>query len=340
MNKNQNETKKVTMNTIAEEMGVSRNTVFKALKGRAGISKELRNKIIQKADELHYVVRNDIKKKNIVVLVKRELFLDQTYFAKIFVGIEENIENDYKILFSILNDTENFELCHYIDIEETAGIIIAGKSDTTVLQKITEQRIPFVVVDHDDENCPADVVIMMNHRGVQESIKMLKRNGHREIGFIGNVDMYCSFRERFEAYLSEMKRHHLELKPQNVYTAGEVPFWDLKNLKRVFDNVTHFPTAFICVNDRTAIAVIKYFSERGISVPEKLSIVGFDNTDESIMCVPSLTTVDVPKYYMGQKALELLLWRMRHLNDPVLRAEVGVHLEKRESVRCLNESEK
>lgn len=333
MNGNKNVTQKVTMSTIAEEMGVSRNTVFKALKGRPGISQALREQILEKANELHYMVRNAVKEKNIVILVRRELFLDQTYFAKIFVGIEENLENDCKMVFTIIdNDATNFDLSKYINIEETSGIIIAGRVDTIVVQKIAEQKIPFVTIDHCDESYPSDCVIMMNQKGIRDTISMLVKNGHQEIGFIGNLDMYCSFRERFDTYLIEMKRQGLPINPKNIYTAGDIPFWDLRHLKRVFDPITHFPTAFICVNDRTAITVIKYFTERGIAVPHQLSIVGFDNTDESKMCVPSLTTIDVPKSYMGKKALELLLWRMQNLQDPILRVEVGVQLKERKSV--------
>lgn len=332
-------TKKVTMQEIAAMLGVSRNTVFKALNSKDGVSESLRKKILEKAGEMGYKASSAQKQKNIVILVRKELFADQTYFAKIFLGIEENLPKGYRMSFTIVdqNGQEPFELSRYITTKDTEGVIIAGKMDSRIIKAIHQEKIPLVIIDHCDEDIVTDSVVMMNRKGVHDVVALLKQNGHKEIGFIGNVQMYLSFQERFDAFLREMERQQLQLDPRNIYVSGDMPFWDLKHLRLTLDPVVHFPQAFVCVNDRTAIALLKYLNERGIPAPEKVSVVGFDNTDESKMCIPSLTTVNVPKEYMGKKALETLLWRLQNPNDPCLRIDVAVDLKIRKSVTIQKE---
>lgn len=330
--------KKVTMDMIALAAGTSRNTVFKVLRNKPGVADDMRTNVLGKAKELGYIQLYNVRKqRRFTILVKRELFLDQSYFSKIFLGIESMArKNDCQASFTIIDPQIEFKLPFYINASEIDGIIVAGKMDPYVIKQIANTKIPVVFIDHYDRSIAADTVIMSNESGMREIVTYLVQNGHQKIGFIGNVEMYTSFNKRFEIFLSEMRQHDLDVNGAYVFTQGAIPFWDIKYLKIIFDGINNLPTALVCANDRTAIAIAKYFSESGVSIPIQLSITGFDNVEESVLCVPSLTTANVHKEELGGQAVEMLLWRLNNPNRPFRHLEIEVELKVRKSVKNIN----
>lgn len=331
---------KVTLEDIANSLNVSKNTVSKALRGVPGVSDELRKKICNLAVEIGYKKnqQNGNTSINSITVLCRDTFLAEvTFWSQVLYGIS-SYASDNNIKLSIVNIDENKEdkpetfssiMSHVSD-----GFIIAGTLSDSLLRKIKCSNIPFVIVDHFSEEIECDYVNTSNKIGIYKNIKHLYENGHTKIGFISNSISAYSFMERFEAYKTYMTQFNLPINENYIWMEAEYIKTDyLKNkIMSTMKNVD-FPTAWVCVNDNTALTFIKALSEENIRVPEDVSVVGFDNISEFLYA--ELTTIDVPKQSIGQKAVEQLTYRIEHPNSPFEDIMLSVNLIKRNSVKNL-----
>lgn len=97
------------------------------------------------------------------------------------------------------------------------------------------------------------------------------------------------------------------------------------------------PTAFVCANDSLALCVVTALMKHGIRVPEDISVTGFDNIDDAALSTPTLSTVNVNKEALGQRAVETLLWRINHPESPKERILLSGDLVFRQSTGLANE---
>lgn len=335
---------KVTLESISSILNVSQNTVSKALRGAPGVSDELRAKIFNLATEMGYKKVQqaaEISVKNITLLCRSSFLSDVTFWSQVFSGISKYCsKNNIKLSVVSIDGSkeEKAETILSIMPYTADGFIIAGTISDTLLKKIKSSKIPFVVVDHFSEEVDCDYINISNKLGIYKLMKHIYNNGHRNIGFISNSISAYSFTERFDAYLKYMKDFKLPVKDEYLWLEAEYIQTDyLKNKLSSSIKNKDFPTAWICVNDNTALTFIKALTEMSLSVPEDVSIVGFDNISELIYT--NLTTIDVPKQSIGEKAVEQLISRVENPNKPLEDVMLSVELIERASVKKLSLTE-
>jgi len=174
-----------------------------------------------------------------------------------------------------------------------------------------------------------------NFTSVRQAVEYFASLGHRKIGFVGGDMDVANIRDRYSAYLQTMKTLELEidrdwiiddLSENTVAGATEGAFRLLgrKNL----------PTAVIACNDPVSIALYQVAHERGLRIPEDLSIISFDNDPETQFLTPPLTTFKQPFAEIGRASIDLL---MRLIDRPPVsgdwqKVDVGMSLVIRESV--------
>lgn len=334
---------KVTLENISETLGVSKNTVSKALRGAPGVSDDLRQKIVQLATEIGYKkivqpVGNSLK--DITVIGRKCFLAEATFWPKVLYGIT-HYASDKEIKISIANidetKEENPATLSSIISHDSDGYIIIGTIGDYLLGKIAATRVPTVVVDHFSKAVDCDYINSSNRIGIYKAVKHLYAANHRKIGFIGNSYFASSFQERYAAYLESMDEFSLSVQSDFVWLDAEyldTQYYINKiNLYREYDN---FPTAWVCINDKTALSFMNALMELGIKVPDDLSLVGFDNiTDFSY---PGLTTVEVPKQSLGEKAVEQILYRSQNPEAPYVNIILNTQLIQRGSVKSLSGS--
>ncbi|MDC7236796.1 MAG: LacI family DNA-binding transcriptional regulator [Sphaerochaetaceae bacterium] len=327
--------KKITMQDIADQLNLSRNTISRALLDKDGISDEVKQKVIKTANSLGYekkVVNLKKKQKRICVITCRDFFLDQTYFAEIFLGIEEISKiHDIFVNFLVLDDDSN-KINHQ---ENVLGFIIAGKVKSNIVKMLSSLTVPKVYIDFEPDGSCDDVVIMDNEKGLNLIFKELIKKGHKEIGFIGNRFMYTSFQKRYQYFLSELRENNLKKVDEYILTDSEQPYWQFGVIKNELKKMTKFPTAFICINDRTAFALMQEIDALGLRIPEDISVIGFDNVKDKEIFSPSLTTVNVYKGELGRVACSLLLQKIKNKNSISKKILVDVSLIEKNSVKML-----
>ncbi|MBZ9685700.1 LacI family DNA-binding transcriptional regulator [Clostridium estertheticum] len=332
---------KITLENISQTLGISKNTVSKALRGAPGVSDELRHRIIHLASEIGYtkIVQSPGSSLNNITVIGRKCFLAEvTFWPKVLYGITHYAsERDIKISITNIDETkeDNPSTLSSIISHSSDGYIIIGTISDLLLKKIVATKVPTVVVDHLSNEVDCDYINSSNKNGIYKAVKHLYQTNHRNIGFIGNSYYASSFEERYRAYLEYMKGFSLPVLSEFVWLDAE--YFDTQYYKNKIDLYkTHksFPTAWVCVNDKTALTFMNALMALGIKVPDDMSIVGFD--DIPGFSYPGLTTIEVPKQSLGEKAVEQILYRAQNPEAPYVNIVLITQLIHRGTVKSLS----
>ncbi|SNX53909.1 LacI family DNA-binding transcriptional regulator [Thermoanaerobacterium sp. RBIITD] len=333
---------KVTLQDIADVIGVSKNTVSKALRGSDGVSAEVKNKILDTAIRMGYKKIKDLPNKiiNVTVLCREDFLVESTFWSNVLFGIENSTRNNNLKLSITAIDVEgeeNLNIPQTITKETTNGIIIVGTLNDKFIKKVEATKIPFVIVDHYSEEIECDYINSANENGIYKALKYFYENGHKKIGFIGNNEWAYSFKQRYYSYVRYMKEFNLSIDSEYVWLdinlKGTDFFKDVEYFKRKISLTDDFPTAWICANDKIALVFIRSLVEMDINVPDRVSVIGFDNIEIGALSYPALTTVNIPKQALGEKAVQQLIYRMNDPERPYEDIRLSTNLVIRDSVK-------
>lgn len=325
---------KVNISDIASALNISTMSVSRALSGKAGISEELRNKIIEKAKEMGYTKHKLNSARNILVLHQKPFIQDNSNFSAMVQGIEKAIQDtkvEYSIEFIDKSNQDNM----YLPIKLSKGNLFDGVlfigSFNDDYAKYLKNKIPNQVFyagysPSYDYDC---VWFNFNNGGYKQCEYLIKK-GHKKIGFLGNIDMFRN-KERLIGITSALEDYKIPIH-EEFFLNSDIDFE--KNIMELIRKNEH-PTAFICQLDSTAIKLINFFKEIGISVPKDISVIGSGNTEMSTLCSPTLTTLDLNIQYSCEAAVSLLLRRIENPEKPNENITINSTLIERFSVKDL-----
>lgn len=334
--------KAVTMSDIAKAMNVSTVTVSKALGDRDGVSAKLRERIKQKATEMGYRVHagthgaKDGLTYNIGIIVAKHFISDASSFYWIVYRyiVELLQKQNYYGMLEVVNDHNGMEeipnsvLDHKVD-----GLIVLGQLSDEYISKLISHQLPTVFLDFYGSREDADAVLSDNFYGAYMLTSHLIENGHRRIGFLGSIGSTSSIQDRYLGYYKALLENRIPLRQDWV-------IGDRSNESDIFPEFTlpqDMPTAFVCNCDETAYKLVNQLKNAGYSVPEDISVVGYDNHIYSTICNPRLTTIDVNSRVMSTEAVDIILHKIRDVNYRRGRTLVTGKLVRRESVKKLTE---
>jgi LacI family transcriptional regulator len=324
--------KKITMQEIADKVGVSKFAVSKALSGKPGISAATREKIFLIASQYGYFnhkakakLQNKItahsEEKMVGILIPdiRSQNKESAYWGRILDGISKSLDNIGVGTVIITDDSpQNFN--RVIKPEGLLGVICVGLISTPLLLELRNLSIPFVLVDHEDQMLTSDSIFMNSFDSIRKLTNHLLGLGHTNIQFIGDIRYSRSFFDRWCGYKSVMDENHLPHAVNKILIQIS-PSTDEINYNFLMSELVNmsteaFPTAFVCANDQIAFNVLRALSELKIRVPEDCSLTGFDNNDDILKHFPEITTVNAEKEALGTKAVNLLFSRLENSQIP------------------------
>lgn len=289
---------KVSMDTIAKELGVSKVTVSKALNDKEGVSATLKESIKTKANELGYQMNmfaralKTNETRNIGVLIpERFIQSSDTYYFKLYGQMVKAFTDvNYTILMEILEqaDETSLHLPKMYQQRKIDALIIMGQCLKEYLSLFVDFDIPVIFFDFYDSEIKVDSIVVDNFFAGEEITKLLIQNGHKKIGFIGNIYATSSIRDRFLGYFSALIENNIQLNKNYIISDRD----DKGKLYKEFTMPEKLPTAFVCNNDQVAYYLIQKLQSIGLNVPEDISIVTFDNTIYSQFSNVLLTSVD------------------------------------------------
>ena len=320
----------VRMSDIAKELGVSVVTVSNALNDRGGVSEEMRRKIRTRASELGYrpsaprVPRKNqpavaVESGSIGILTSERFVGPRgTFYWFLTAGVSKELThcNLYSVYESVsAADEANGVLPRIVAERQIRGMIIVGQLASSYLETLASVHIPMLFLDFYDKHSGIDAVVSDNFYDSYLITDQLVMRGHKKIGFIGTVNATSSIQDRYLGYVKCLMENGLPCPPE--WTIDD-RFADGR-LVPEFKFPEEMPTAFVCNCDEAAFRVITALKERGLRVPEDISVTGYDNYTVSDMCDPAISTVEVDLTEMAHTAVQLLLSRMENPKKPAAR---------------------
>lgn len=316
--------KTVRLSDIGKKLGVSTVTVSKALSGQKGVSEELRERIVQLAEEMGYVrkapAENTGGRKSYtigVIVAERYLKENQSFYWTLYQEISKRAiaRNGFPLLEVVSYEAEKaVELPKVVTEKKVDGLIIMGQFKTDYAAYLAENiKLPLLNLDTVGvgENC--DSVVSNNMMGGYHMTNYLFELGHKKIGFVGTRLATSSIDDRFLGYLKSLLEHGVEWKEKWVIDDRDREFGDVDS-ERFFALPEEMPTAFFCNCDLSASLLIRKLRQAGYSVPEDISVVGFDNYVTDQFAGVGITTYEINTKEMAKRAVHIMLHKLDNLN--------------------------
>ncbi len=306
--------KKITMLDIAQKAGVSKTTVSMVLNNRdENISEETKNKILTISKEMNYIPNSlarslSTKKTNTIGIVLPDI--TNPFFASIARAIEDGASSlGYNVIFCNTDNEINKEE-KYIKVlisKLVDGVIfIAGGESTGSVKMLTNNNVPFVLVDrYIDSYKDAYGVYCLNKNGVIQGIDYLYNKGNRNIAFVKGSQNVEVSNQRLEGYRQAMSKYGI-LDEKLIFEGHFTIEGGIKATDTILTCKNKIDAIFYS-NDMMALGGIKVLLRKGYKIPEDISIIGFDNIDISSVFEPELTTIAQPIYDMGKESCKLLI---------------------------------
>ena len=327
-----------TISEIAARAGVSIPTVSRVLNGRPDVAPATRARIEQILKESGYVhskAARGLRKGSSGIIDLLVPGLDNPYVTEIIRGVEEALRRTgLRLALSFTQDLplgERQWLDKIADRATDGAILVLARGQSSRLDELRRRGIPFIFVDYHGELGP-DVpsVGTTNWAGGRMAVEYLLSLGHRRIAIIaGPASLRCSL-DRIAGYRAALEAAGIPIDPELI-RPGDFRLQSGYTQTSALLALPHPPTAIFTGNDLQAMGVFKALYLRNIHVPERMSVIGFDDIPLTTIVSPSLTSVRQPLFDMGRVATSMLIRLIAGEPLDSLRVELATTLITRES---------
>lgn len=318
---------KVTVQQIADAVGMSKYAVSRALSGKSGVSDETRALIIEAAQKMGYKLKHavalqgdstqatstvsDETIQTILVLFPNISYQNKesVYWGAIFNGISNKL-NTYKINILTLTEPHQASIFSLVNPEAIQGVIIVGGVSTPTLVDLRRLCIPMVIVDHLDRVILCDTLFADNYTAITSMMESLMSEGYSSYQFVGQTNAAYSFHERWVAFRNALEHAAIEQRQYEELICMET---ELRSSIAALFRRAPLPQVFVCANDVYARFTKEALDELGYIVNKDYVLTGFDYT---YIDLPLYATVNVQKEALGERAVEQLIWRIKHPFEP------------------------
>jgi len=328
---------KITIYDIARESGVSYSTVSRVLNGFEFVKDTTREKVLEAAERLGYVANLQARslasgKSNVVGLLVPKI--DNSYVTEIAAGIDDELAsvNLNMILYTTHRHTgkEN-DYVRSIAGGMTDGLLLLVPLASNVyLQTLHERQFPHVLIDQHDPSGISSEIMAENLDGAFKATEYLIHLGHRRIAFIAGLTQLYSTHERHAGYKAALEQYGIPYMSELILQGD---FYELEayRVTKELLEMPDRPTAIFASNDLAAIGAMNALRDLKISVPEDMSLIGFDDISQAAFTNPRLTTIRQPLDQMGRKSVELLVEQIQNPERPTRRIRLATELIIRDS---------
>ncbi len=313
--------KKVTIREIAEKSGFSINTVSRALNGKEDIAKATQDKILEIAKEMEYVpnkfaqgLRSN-KSRLIGIIVTN---IANPFYSEI-IKTAENIAREAGYNIMLFNSGEDKQVERRIlkDLEACLvdGILITPvNADEETLGILNSIKIPYVIINRQPEyNENINFIVNNDVKGASLAVAHLCSRGVKTIHYIGGPENLYTLRQRIEGCKQAIKNfpgttfkvHHIDLKSEECY----------KETKKILSEPFNDKIGIFAYNDNLALGAMKAIREAKFNIPNKVSLVGYDNITLGNLLEIPLTTVSQSSSDIGKYGIEILIKNLKSKED-------------------------
>lgn len=336
---------KLGLREIASAANVSMATVSRVLNGSNRVDPAIQKSVLAAAADLDIDFSQRNKTKALVFLLSNRA-MQHAFHSRILLGAEVYCASrNWELIFQSLNYSaqvppKELPLPKVVQRHDVVrGVILAGTNSANLLESLTQKGVPFVVLGNNVAGEPADmkcdVVFSDDVTGSHDMTRSLIVLGHRHIWFVGNIGLPW-FARCFAGYKRAMEEAGLAPRYSTIDSENEaeIGYLGTRSLLARGEPVT----AIFAGNDQTAHGVYKGLRDRGLGIPDDVSVVGCDDTVGSWL-FPTLTTLREFPEQLGKQMVELLLNRIANPGLEPQQVTVPTELIKRDSWRPIQPSE-
>lgn len=328
---------------VAAKANCSIATVSCVLNNRGRIGKATRKRVLDVCRQLGYTPnvagRNlrSRKTENIGLLFYPSCaqIFENVFYSEIMTGLEEKLAGSgYNLLLAGYNiATQHNEMPKFIREGSVDGIILLGGCPEDFQRAFVQIEKPVLLLDTHYESGSVDSVSTDGFQAEMSAVQYLAQRGHRRIAMLRNESYNYNEEMRMEGFLAGVRRLGIESSCEVIRVQSDTEAADAL----IARHRSGPPFTAACfVNDDMAFHAMRYLQDAGLSIPNDLSIIGFDNTFFSRAITPSISTFDVDKKLIGSEGAALLLSRIKDTELPVKRVTIPVRFLERDSVRSLH----
>lgn len=309
----------VTIKDVAREANVAISTVSNVINNVDNVSAETKQRVLAAVDKLKYVPNINARSLKTNKTNTIGLFLSSIqgeYYGTLTQAVHLQCKMaGYMLNIYVSNENNSEEIYASVISSGVEGAIIMNESlDSEYVQRIARTKLPMVFLDRERTGEYISSVTADDYRGAEQMMEYLVKLGHRKIGYIQGIESRDNT-QRYQAYRDVMNRYKLPI-DQNLVIDGFFEYAiAYSEMRQLFFRGVEMPDAFFCANDEMAWGCIQALSTMGISVPEQISVAGFDNISLAEYYTPALTTVQNPITEMGTKSAVELIRLIREEGD-------------------------
>jgi LacI family transcriptional regulator, galactose operon repressor len=302
--------RKVTIGDVAAEAGVSVATVSKVINGRWGVAENTSTRVRAVIEELGYqssLVAQSLRSHSTNVI--GVLVVDiEPFSAELLKGVARAIHGSgYElVVFSGCGRADDQVGWERRYLQRVSGTLCDGALLVTPSSVDVTYGAPVVAVDHNVASSALPTVDSDNLKGAVSATEYLLSLGHRRIGFLAGRPDLESAQLRERGYRAALRRAGIKIDPSLIRVGGYQTDTAEPGARQLLEQADR-PTAIFAANDVSALATISVAEGLGLTVPDDLSVIGFDNVPEAALSEPSLTTIEQPIRQMGFDAAQILI---------------------------------
>ncbi len=331
----------VTVKDVAAKADVSTATVSRVLSGKGGVSSELEQRVRSAIDELDYRPNQAARRlrertaKIIGVLVPD---IQIHFFASIVVSIERVLqEAGYLLLLGNTYDSLESEKQHIETFlsEDVSGVIFtpAVSPDIQNFKRLRDAGVPMIAIDRLPGDLRVDTVQVSNEKSTLNATLHLISEGHHRIGYIGGPKSISTAVDRQAGYECALTQLGIPLDQSLIQPGGYTIEGGYRAMRDLW-KLNQRPTALLMANNSMTLGAMQFICENDISVPDQISIIGFDDMPWSTILRPPLTVITQPTTEIGVLAAQLMLARLNEPNSSIKHITLETHMVLRQSCLC------
>lgn len=314
--------KTTTIKDIAREMNISVSTVSRAIRNASDVNPETKRAVLALVEKLNYQpnqlalsLRN--KQTHTIGVIIPNLDYVLSMMVK---GIDEvALEAGYTVMICQSNESFGREILNTRRLLDSLvdGFIISVSSETKTFEhfkKIQEKNIPMVVFDRVTPEIKAPSVRIDNEGGGFQATEHLIEQGYRRIAVLAGPKNLDISNKRLDGYLSALKKHNIKVDPDLIIYCDfnqDYAFFATEELLMMKKR----PDAIFTISDRMAIGAMLSIKKRGLTMPQDIGLVGFNDEPVMRLMSPAISSVEQPSFELGKATAKLFIETMHNVED-------------------------
>lgn len=332
----------VTRNDVAKHAGVSVAVVSYVINNKNNVKESTRRRVLQSIKELGYnpnLAARSLKTKRTNQLGVLFNNLGNPFETGISLGLEAKAREYGQSLIFQTFVREEEEKLKTIFMGRTDGLILLGQSlRPETIEYFDHLGIPIFSVTTPVEAHPSVKIVDIDwQQAMLDILKHLRQNGHDKIGFVGSRMEDHHLHYRYRQFLQAVKEIGVQFEEDWLLRADGRLESAYAEMSGKLESLSRLPfSAIVCANDLMAIGVLSACKEKGMKIPDELSIIGCEDILMASHTTPAVTTIHYPRRLIGFKAIECMMKAVDKESTEAEGATLAYHFEKRGSTGHLS----